>query len=177
MQPPVPANEERKESGLVLDEPPFTDSGYGSHAGTNLAAKVQNVQAELSRLDSSLTAQEVDQSHKLENEHREYELCDGGQSVYSEGSVVPAATKESYIELLADDLAKKICRDLRNAEDLEMIYNFLPRMLQEFALSFGGYHATQVHRDIMVFVHRYRRYVQHQASRKCVLTMSISTGK
>ena len=182
MQSALPENEERKGSSFGRDDPPFTDSGYGSHAGTNLMGKVRNNREELDDMNSPLTLEEREECRGLYQEMNlgnfvsdRYDVCDSGQSVYSECSVVPAATKESYSELLAADLANKICRHLSDPEDLEMICSLLPRMLQEFALSFGGYRATQVHRDIMVFVHRYRRYVQPSVSRQCVLT--ITTGK
>ncbi|KAE8375758.1 hypothetical protein BDV26DRAFT_294768 [Aspergillus bertholletiae] len=179
MQSTLPEKKERKAPGLRRDDLAFTDSGYGSYAGTNPAGEVQTIQEQLSNLTDilfppgyearNLSTMSDDDASSEDSSSDEHEICDSGQSVYSVGSVVPAAAKESYIGLLAADLAKKICHHLSDAEDLEMICSLLPRMLQEFALSFGGHRSAQPYRDIMVFVHRYRRYVGPPARKQLVI--------
>ncbi|GAD95394.1 Pfs domain protein [Paecilomyces variotii No. 5] len=161
-----PQNVELKGFGLGQDNLTFTDSGYGSgsYAGTtNLAGEVQNIQEELDYLDLGsdfdLNLAPGWSSFGAGLEHfdsDENKVYDDGQSVYSEASILSAADKKSFIELLAADLAKTIGRHLSDAKDLDMICSLLPGMLQEFTLNSRSYRASQVDHDITGFIRRYR---------------------
>jgi hypothetical protein len=77
--------------------------------------------------------------------------------VYSDTSNVSEFRENGYIPELAGFLFQKVST-VRVADDtLEHISKVLPAMLKAFALRVGMNAPTQMHREVMFFVHKYRR--------------------
>lgn len=115
--------------GRMVPSEPTTDSGYAS--ATN---------------DKFKGAQDLED---LES--------DDARTVYSDASSLPALEKDIYISELADDLFSKIGSEQLDGQTTERISGILPELLKAFALKIGHNAPTQMHRDIMFFVHKYRR--------------------
>lgn len=81
---------------------------------------------------------------------------DAARTVYSDSSSVTTLQKESYISELAEDLFKKVVSWQPDAQRMERIFEALPEMLKAFALKVGHKAPSQMHRDVMVFIHKNR---------------------
>jgi hypothetical protein len=82
---------------------------------------------------------------------------DDTRTVYSDASSLPAWKNESYISELANSLLSEIRSKRFDDTTLEQIFEILPELLKAFALRVGHNASTQMHRDVMVFVHKHRR--------------------
>ncbi|KAI9727443.1 MAG: hypothetical protein M1834_008387 [Cirrosporium novae-zelandiae] len=108
-------------------EPP-TDSGYAS--ATNI------------KFESAQNAESLE--------------WDDVKTIYSDAPSLPASRKENYLSELADDLFKKACPEKCGGHTIERISGILFELLKAFALKVGHNAPTQMHRDVMVFIHKYR---------------------
>lgn len=84
---------------------------------------------------------------------------DDSATEYSDLSSTTFSRKQLYIQELAKDLYNKIsfqAVDLGQDHRVD-ISATLPRLLKAFALRIGYCATTQMHRDVMAFVHRHRR--------------------
>jgi hypothetical protein len=130
----------------------YTDSGYASN--TTRALKPTEVLGQSNQTDiESRSLSSLDESLQSTGEQDEI------TSIYSDASTIPTLTKARYIEGLADDLAQAIQPYQLNDQILQQILELLPELLKAFALTFGHHESGTMHRDVMVFIHRYRRYV------------------
>jgi hypothetical protein len=119
----------------------ITDSGYASASnGKNHPAQNTNptsTRLELTTQDSTGTSD--------------------ARTVYSDASSIPSVMRECYLS----DLAESMIAGLRSrglAEpDMEKASSILPDLLQAFALKVGHDAPSQMHRDVMVFIHKNRR--------------------
>ncbi|KAL4892345.1 hypothetical protein BDV59DRAFT_193855 [Aspergillus ambiguus] len=80
------------------------------------------------------------------------------ESIYSAVSHITDMI-QGYINELADELAQTVQPYKLSDEVLEQIFGALPEFLRAFALSLGQSSSDQTYRDVMVFVHRYRRNI------------------
>ncbi|PTB37467.1 hypothetical protein M441DRAFT_149409 [Trichoderma asperellum CBS 433.97] len=78
---------------------------------------------------------------------------------YSDESRSTFSKKRSFIWELANELFKNISS--LNVDEMTQarVSNILPELLQAFALKVGYGAKTQMHRDVMAFVHRHRREI------------------
>ncbi|KAL6815542.1 hypothetical protein GGI42DRAFT_110711 [Trichoderma sp. SZMC 28013] len=81
---------------------------------------------------------------------------DDSITIYSNDSSLSSEMKEDYISELAKDLFDKLRSETINEDLIDQIYKVLPGLLKSFALKLG-HGAPQIHRDVMFFVHKYRR--------------------
>lgn len=81
---------------------------------------------------------------------------DDTRTVYSDTLSFPALKIQRYISELADDLFRKLRSEQLDIHTVEKITRILPELLRAFALKVGHNAPSQLHRDIMIFVHRYR---------------------
>lgn len=95
---------------------------------------------------------------KLAHNIRAEDLTDANdtKTVYSDNSSLSESRNENYISEMANGLFSKILFEEVDKEVIKRIFEILPKMLQSFALKLG-HDAPQIHRDVMFFVHRYRR--------------------
>ncbi|GCB17283.1 hypothetical protein AAWM_00168 [Aspergillus awamori] len=78
------------------------------------------------------------------------------QTIDSGPSSPPESVKETYIAEIAEDIAKATRPFQPNAEVLQRISEVLPMLLKTFALGLGHAKSSQMHRDVMVFLHEHR---------------------
>jgi hypothetical protein len=78
-------------------------------------------------------------------------------SVYSDTSDASDFREKGYIHEFADFLFKKVSNIQLAGDTLEHVTENLPAILKAFALRVGLNAPTQMHRDIMFFVHKYRK--------------------
>jgi hypothetical protein len=118
---------------------PATDSGYAS---ASLCQKsVANVHdADLN--SSTLVATET---------------CDAGTVYSGEGSISGDPELDAYQSELVDDLVNKMREFETEPETLASIFEQLPLRLKCFALRLGQPGSSKAERDVMYFVHKYRR--------------------
>ncbi|KAL4786402.1 hypothetical protein BJX76DRAFT_365791 [Aspergillus varians] len=81
---------------------------------------------------------------------------DDVKTVYSDASSIAPLTKEAYLSELADNLYNNICAENRDGQIMERISHILLELLKAFALKVGHDAPSQMHRDVMVFVHKNR---------------------
>ncbi|KAE8414363.1 hypothetical protein BDV36DRAFT_299097 [Aspergillus pseudocaelatus] len=62
----------------------------------------------------------------------------------------------SYMSELAEDLFTKVVSWQPDAQTMERISEALPELLKAFALKVGHTAPSQMHRDIMAFIHKNR---------------------
>jgi hypothetical protein len=79
------------------------------------------------------------------------------RTVYSDASGLFAWDNERYISELANSLSSNLRSGQLDGTTLEQIFEILPELLKAFALKVGHSASTQMHRDVMFFVHEYRR--------------------
>ncbi|KAL2864224.1 5'-methylthioadenosine/S-adenosylhomocysteine nucleosidase family protein [Aspergillus lucknowensis] len=75
---------------------------------------------------------------------------------YSDASTVAGFKNETFIYELVDDLFGKIAPLALSDEVMRRITDLLPEILKSFALRIGYKAPTQIHRDVMYFIHRNR---------------------
>lgn len=119
----------------------YTDSGYASN--TARPPKLMQIHT---------SAEESDIQECTEND-------DDVKSIYSDASSLPILRKTGYINELANEFAQVIQPYQVSDDILDRIFEVLPDLLKTFALSFGHPLSNGMQRDVMVFIHRYRRSV------------------
>lgn len=160
-------------SGLresTLRAPP-TDSGYASTTHQKIPRRdeyhtehVHNVQSIVSGEERSPSPPAAASPRKAQDDHDE-----DTESIYTTESSISPSEKQSYISELVDDLFNKVQYGQYAQKLPERINDILPQYLKAFAIRFGQFGSTQIHRDIMVFIRRHRELVVSQdlASSPC----------
>jgi Cullin family len=157
--------EGRQSAQTHIQAGPPTDSGYASamHGKSehepNLGVedhrhKTEEVQSGLSTDDAYVSA--ANELSDCEQDLNDLE-SDDIRTIYSDASSLPLQKMEAYIAELADDLFSKVRFLLSDVETMESISRALPELLKAFALRVGYNAPTQMHRDVMFFVHKNRR--------------------
>lgn len=178
--PPVPGSTAHPARGGVVRGPspditpslaPFTDSGYASSkgglldqvkGGANIASREQAINSEL--VLSRATAAEGSLSIPDNTDEAEYSASVvESTSVYTSNSSVASELKDAYTEALVDELLESVLDCLVGPENVEQISEqiseALPELLKNFALSIGFCPPGPMHRNVMVFIHKYREWV------------------
>lgn len=140
---------------------PPTDSGFASVAhdkflsgDENCTESVHDIQGKLSDEEVFVSPLAVASPGNAEDDH-----CDDTQSIYTAGPTIPPLKQQSYVFEFVDDIFLKIRSDQYAHHFPERIHGILPRLLRAFAMRFGQFGSTQMHRDIMVFIRRRRALV------------------
>ncbi|RYP69699.1 hypothetical protein DL771_005978 [Monosporascus sp. 5C6A] len=81
------------------------------------------------------------------------------KTLYTDAPAIPEIRFESYITALADDIFKRLGVTSSNYGALGRLNPILPRLLKALALKLGHEASSQMHRDVMAFIHRYRRAI------------------
>ncbi|KAK6502518.1 hypothetical protein TWF506_003099 [Arthrobotrys conoides] len=134
-----------------------TDSGYASLKSRNCGKPQETqsgIQEDLTKLRLSPAAEDVMD-------------CDDAATVYSDASSVAVSAKEHYISELADALFREVLGDQLDSKILERVSVALPELLKAFALKIGYNAPSQMHRDIMLFVHKNRGDVAEYFRERC----------
>ncbi|KAK6343489.1 hypothetical protein TWF730_011079 [Orbilia blumenaviensis] len=100
----------------------------------------------------------------------------------SDSSSIMTATKEHYISELADTLFQGIHANRFNHQTLNNISESLPELLKAFAVRIGYKAPSQIHRDVMFFIHKNRRDIaslfrkKHARKYEELLDAGLKTG-
>ncbi|KAJ5984630.1 hypothetical protein N7481_006729 [Penicillium waksmanii] len=142
----------------------FTDSGYAS---TNLDKHGYAQSTSDARLGLP-TVPEHDLLEDIETPptHDSLEMT-AGRTVYSDTSSIAPLRKESYISLFGEDLFMKLVSWQPDAQAMERISEALPELLRAFALKIGHNAPSQIHRDVMVFIHKNRDNIVSNFKERC----------
>lgn len=102
----------------------------------------------------SLTYSSADSGKAIEPD------LDDTQTVYSDTPSMRDPKASAYISELARDLSNKLLRQVSRGETkqiVDQILGVLEERLKAFALKVGHGDRSQMHRDVMVFIHKNRR--------------------
>lgn len=124
----------------------LTDSGYSSMRYAEDAKSRSYAYEE--PFVTSIVSEEAEDSIDTQS--------DDSKTVYSDAPSLRPAKKRSYIAALADDLFEKINYTQSDNIAAERAIDALPRLLKAFALRVGYNSQDQMHRDVMVFIHKHR---------------------
>ncbi|KAI0439912.1 hypothetical protein F4803DRAFT_529423 [Xylaria telfairii] len=120
----------------------LTDSGYASATYTKEMGQVHPVQARL-------------QTTQDPKDHDNEDTA----TIYSDTSSLAFSQQENYLIALADDLYDKVSYWNPDFNAKERISAVLPDLLKDFALKIGHNAKTQIQRDVMAYVHKYRHKI------------------
>ncbi|KAH6884868.1 hypothetical protein B0T10DRAFT_409451 [Thelonectria olida] len=122
--------------------PAYTDSGYASAPATE------------SRGGGS--KQHPDETPAQLAQNLVKRVADDTVTEYSNASSTTLLRKEQYIQKFANDMVRKAGFFNADAKTRGRVWAILPELLRAFALKVGHAAPTQMHRDVMAFVHRHR---------------------
>ncbi|RHZ70165.1 hypothetical protein CDV55_103264 [Aspergillus turcosus] len=176
---PIKASDVSADWHKEVDAPPsltagtFTDSGYAStkHGMSSKprSGDVENLSQvageHLTRSNDPsdcITGAEPDPMEAAEDiEQAEV------RSVYSDASSIPDDKREMFISELAEEFANVVRPYQPDEESWQRISELLPDLLRGFAFRFGHNASSQIHRDVMVFIHKHRRNVATAFMDRC----------
>ena len=144
--------------------PAPTDSGYASMAQRKSVPVFDTSQTGIDVIAEALdlpdTNLAVEFEHLVDQEHviPKFGLYTAPTAYSSsETSTLPLPRDEEYISQLALDLFSSVKSYESDRNTLERISSKLPDLLRAFVLKVGHKAQSQMHQDISVFVHKYRR--------------------
>lgn len=138
------------------------DSGYGTTSNVSKDRYNNGALFHASMEDSTNLPERA--SFRRENEDRVEEntaYCDDMDTVYTDRNMVDEITADSHILRLAQDLFQQIKADSLTNSMVDAATIKLPELLQAFAVNLGYKSLTQMHRDVMAFIHMNRKLVLH----------------
>ncbi|KAI1753776.1 hypothetical protein F4782DRAFT_545546 [Xylaria castorea] len=128
-----------------------TDSGYASAPYTKNLSQVSPDQAPI---------QTIQDPKNHDNED--------SATVYSDTSSMALSRRETYVLELADDLFDKVSLWNLDSSAKERISAVLPDLLRDFALKIGYNAETQMHRNVMAYVHKHRQKIAETFTEMCL---------
>lgn len=144
------------------DAPP-TDSGYGSASQGNTAPMEYQVGVESmvnqevhSSESPGVDAQESDDDTERPTQSERIDLQDT-KTMYSDASSLSGQHNSNHISRLAEELYMNTPSKYLEDDTIEEITQYLPELLQAFALKLGYESSDQILRHVMVFIHKNRR--------------------
>ncbi|KAK6538391.1 hypothetical protein TWF694_011270 [Orbilia ellipsospora] len=127
---------------LSLEGPEIrTDSGYASRA--------------YSYSEQTFAVGDNIPYHEGSSLQNEVESSDCAETVYSEVSSISPFEKREYISLLAEAIYDKVCLNEYGSGAEEKVLEILPDLLKDFAFKLGHNPLSQMHRDVMFFIHKH----------------------
>ena len=131
----------------------FTDSGYASTKLDNYGhiQSTRDIPTELPAGPGYASGEQPEVPQTQNFVH-----VDAARTVYSDTSSVTSLQREGYISELAGDLFTKVSSWQPDSMTMERISEVLPELLRAFALKVGHNAPSQMHRDVMVFIHKNR---------------------
>ncbi|KAL4951427.1 hypothetical protein BDW69DRAFT_186424 [Aspergillus filifer] len=131
------------------------DSGYASSMSrargncetSNKEQHPEDVKISVDGMSSEAVTMDTDVREESETE-----------SIYSDVSAI-SDSKMGYLSELADELVNVVQPYQFDEDVMRKVSNALPALLKAFALSLGHGQSTAMHREAMVFIHKYRRDV------------------
>jgi hypothetical protein len=110
----------------------YSDSGY--HSAHNPSSAKDNITTGVGRLAE----------------------VDDARTEYSEAPTIAIQRNKAAVSELADILFEKVATRIPSVGTMRQVIEILPDALKAFALRIGYKAPTQIHRDIMFFIHKHR---------------------
>ncbi|KAM6513246.1 hypothetical protein FALCPG4_015696 [Fusarium falciforme] len=133
-----------------------SDSGYGSVLNSGKSPHILDVGCETrSSSRAALGALVKDRENEAEVDDT-LDAMDDCNTVYTDNMTISHVRLESYMTALVDDLSQKIGNLFQDPEVVEELAAALPRVLKAFSCKLGYAGSSQMHRDVMAFIHKYR---------------------
>ena len=140
---------------------PFSDSGYASTLHDKVegkqSARIENHAQSTGNLQSQVSINDGDNNATESAQNPDVAAMEDNRTVYSDASSLADLKYESYISEFADDLFSKFRYETFDNQTMQRISGVLTELLKAFALRVGHNAPSQMHRDVMFFVHKYRR--------------------
>ncbi|KAL2853313.1 hypothetical protein BJY01DRAFT_244279 [Aspergillus pseudoustus] len=134
----------------------FTDSGYASSkGGLRQRVAIENAGSADGNLSALHTVDVTDKTDAASDPA----FYPDDSSVYTSVSRIAPKTVDTYVSVLVEHLARSISSESIATRSIESLPRALPELLKSFALSIGHHAPSQMHRDVMVFIRRYRGYI------------------
>jgi hypothetical protein len=151
----------------TIREPSYapTDSGYASLALGRFQGqfKYQPGEQQITRQSPDImegTMPTARDENRLDSEMHEDDTIDDSGTVYSDEGSLDSWQNESYITALAADLSHRVSLKGCDEDSVDRMFNSLPGLLKTFALKVGFKGPSQIDRDAIYFVYKYRKYVK-----------------
>ncbi|KAI1409805.1 hypothetical protein F5Y13DRAFT_203200 [Hypoxylon sp. FL1857] len=135
-----------------LPAQPPSDSGYGTNSHYSKALMDATPALSVQREPNQSQVNPGDVARNGNND-------DDVQTVYTEVADSSDVTTRSYIVAFAEDLFDKIGAKNLDERMLRNLSSILPALLKALALNLGHEAPSQIHRDVMVFVHKHRNEI------------------
>jgi hypothetical protein len=126
---------------LAVALPP-SDSGYGT--ASHCSRKIP-------------VASTLPNAHQAGGAYTSIQTQEDAATEYSDTMSMSEPRRNGYVSGLAEDLATRLQLKVEDNQVLEALLTRLPRLLQVLALHVGYEATSQMHRDVMVFVHKHRK--------------------
>ncbi|KAK6828387.1 hypothetical protein PG987_011728 [Apiospora arundinis] len=84
---------------------------------------------------------------------------DDSNTVYTAAMSLNDPRLANHMNYLVDDISKRLRTSQWDGPTIERLVATLPSVLKTFAFGLGYKASTQAHRDVMVFIHRFRRSI------------------
>jgi hypothetical protein len=144
-----PSTNDHSDDFEGLRNGPPTDSGYESTTRDKFE-QAQNVRSE----GQTQIAQDFQRPITMDTKEI---ASDDTITEYSYASTLPVWKFQGYIWELADGLVNYVRSSQCDALAIERMFRILPELLKTFSLKIGHNAPTQMHRDVMFFIHKYRK--------------------
>lgn len=134
-----------------------SDSGYGtisSCGNTAIHSVAGDCAAPAHTISSSPNCLEVNREPGSQADTTHLEMEDN-KTVYSDAMSLSDTMTNGYASGLAEDLFEKLNLEACNAQMLQTLSDNLPGLLKALALKFGHGAPSQMHRDVMYFLHKH----------------------
>ncbi|KAK3991528.1 hypothetical protein QBC44DRAFT_236762 [Cladorrhinum sp. PSN332] len=145
-----------------------SDSGYG---GTT-SVQGSRFHAELPPLPSASNSETAsDDGSNLQHTDQSPDANvaksdeDDQMTVYSDASVFSTRTSEGYISAFVNDIFNRLGNDVSDPQVIERLSSHLPRLIKGLALKIGFQAPSQMHREVMVFLHKHRAEIAESFKR------------
>ncbi|KAJ3454413.1 hypothetical protein MRS44_018307 [Fusarium solani] len=135
---------------------PPSDSGYGSVLNSGKSTHILDVGCETRNLSRAALGAPVEKRENEAEVDDTLDAMDDCNTVYTDNMTISHVRLESYMTALVDDLFQKIGNLFQDPEVVEQLAAALPRVLKAFSCKLGYAGSSQMHRDVMVFIHKYR---------------------
>ncbi|KAK8092464.1 uncharacterized protein PG998_014949 [Apiospora kogelbergensis] len=86
-------------------------------------------------------------------------LVEDCNTIYTVAISITDPRLANHINILVDDLSKQLLTTQRDGITIQKLVDALPGVLSTFALGLGYGASSQTHRDVMVFIHKFRRSI------------------
>lgn len=141
------------ESRMLHAVPEPTDSGYGTIPQANTFIAAKHTEGRCQHYLPGCVEMKYPEIGLDRGCHDDEDECN---TVYTGAEDLYDSTTQKYIKMLAKDLFRKVGTNALLGAEASKLASTLPGLIQAVAFKLGYKGSEQIHRDIMVFLHRHR---------------------